>query len=96
MQQALEYAECLNIPFVFSSNGDGFVFHDRAGVYPKKESNLSLDQFPSPEELWANYCEWKGLTPDAEKIVVQDYYDDGRGKAPRYYKYPICYAHYRE
>jgi type I restriction enzyme R subunit len=86
MQKALDYAATLDIPFVFSSNGDGFVFHDRTGTYPRKESSLSLDSFPSPDELWAKYCEWKGLTPDAEKIVLQDYFDDGSGKAPRYYQ----------
>jgi type I restriction enzyme R subunit len=86
MQQALNYAATLDIPFVFSSNGDGFVFHDRTGTYPQKESNLSLDSFPSPDELWAKYREWKGFTPDAEKIVLQDYFDDGSGKTPRYYQ----------
>src|SRR5580658_536368 len=53
MQQALEYASTLDIPFVFSSNGDGFVFHDRTGVSTEKESNLTLDAFPSPQDLWA-------------------------------------------
>ena len=86
IQQALGYATSLNIPFVFSSNGDGFLFHDRTGAGPEKESTLSLDQFPSPEQLWARYRIWKGLTPDEEKIVLQDYYDDGSGKAPRYYQ----------
>jgi type I restriction enzyme R subunit len=86
MQQGLDYAGTLDIPFVFSSNGDGFVFHDRTGTYPRKESNLSFDAFPSPEGLWAKYREWKGLTPEAEKIVLQDYFDDGSGKAPRYYQ----------
>jgi len=86
MQQALDYAATLNIPFVFSSNGDGFVFHDRTGLSPDKEANLTLDQFPAPAELWAKYRKWKGLTPDEEKIVLQDYFDDGSGKAPRYYQ----------
>src|SRR5882757_6834972 len=62
MQQALEYALTLEIPFVLSSNGDGFVFHDRTGTSPQKESNLSLDQFPSPAVLWEKYRAWKGLT----------------------------------
>ena len=53
---------------------------------PKRNPTLSLDAFPSPEELWAKYREWKGLTPDAEKLVLQDYFDDGSGKAPRYYQ----------
>jgi type I restriction enzyme R subunit len=86
MQQGLEYAETLGIPFVFSSNGDGFVFHDRTGQAPTPETTLALDAFPSPGALWASYCAWKGLTPEAEKIVRQDYFDDGSGKAPRYYQ----------
>ena len=86
MQQALEYAETLNIPFVFSSNGDGFLFHDRTGASNPREVDLSLDGFPSPDELWERYRAWKGLTPEAEKIVIQDYFDDGSGKTPRYYQ----------
>ncbi len=86
MQQALEYANTLNIPFVFTSNGDGFVFHDRTGNSAQMESNLSLSEFPSPEVLWEKYRAWRGLTPEAEKIVLQDYYDDASGKAPRYYQ----------
>src|ERR1700688_2015217 len=86
MQQALDYAVTLNIPFVFSSNGDGFVFHDRTGAGAEKEASLSLDAFPSPKDLWMKYCAWKGLTPDEEEIVLQDYFDDGSGKAPRYYQ----------
>ena len=86
MQQALDYAGTLDIPFAFSSNGDGFVFHDRTGGSPQPETDLTLDTFPSPTELWGRYRTWKGLTPDAERIVLQDYYDDGSGKAPRYYQ----------
>ena len=86
MQQALDYAETLNVPFAFSSNGDGFVFHDRTGASTPREANLALDEFPPPAELWARYRAWKGLTRDAEKIVLQDYHDDGDGKAPRYYQ----------
>lgn len=86
IQQALDYAETLNIPFVFSSNGDGFVFHDRTGVSTPRETTLSLDAFPAPTDLWARFRAWKGLDGDAEQIVLQDYYDDGSGKAPRYYQ----------
>jgi type I restriction enzyme R subunit len=86
MQQALEYAEALEIPFVFSSNGDGFLFHDRTRANGPIETNLSLDAFPSPEMLWSRYSEWKEFTPKAEQVVLQDYYDDGGGKAPRYYQ----------
>jgi len=86
IQQALDYAETLKIPFVFSSNGDGFVFHDRTGVSNPREATLSLDEFPSPEELWARFRAWKGLDSEAERIFLQDYFDDGGGKAPRYYQ----------
>ncbi len=86
MQQALDYAQTLNIPFVFSSNGDGFIFHDRTGASDPRETTLPLDRFPSPAALWARYRAWKGLDPVAEQIVLQDYYDDGSGKTPRYYQ----------
>lgn len=86
MQQGLDYAATLGIPFVFSSNGDGFVFHDRTGQSAAIEVNLALDAFPSPADLWARYCLWKGLDGQAEQIVLQDYFDDGSGKAPRYYQ----------
>jgi type I restriction enzyme, R subunit len=86
MQQALDYAETLNIPFVFASNGDGFVFHDRTGHSDPVETTLSLDAFPSPAELWDRYCRWKGLTADRAAIALQDYHDDGSGKEPRYYQ----------
>ncbi|MFZ1426645.1 MAG: DEAD/DEAH box helicase family protein [Geminicoccaceae bacterium] len=86
MQQALEYATTLGIPFVFSSNGDAFLFHDRTGASATLETNLALDAFPSPADLWARYRAWKGLTPEAEQIVLQAYHDDGSGKAPRYYQ----------
>ena len=86
MQQALDYAEALHTPFVFSSNGEGFVFHDRTGLSPERETNLSLDAFPSPSELWTRYRTWKDLTPEAETVVSQDYFSDGSGKTPRYYQ----------
>ena len=86
IQQGLDYAATLDIPFVFSSNGDGFVFHDRTGLSVPIETNLGLDAFPSPADLWARYRAWKGLDAEAEQIVLQDYFDDGSGKAPRYYQ----------
>jgi type I restriction enzyme, R subunit len=86
MQQGLDYAATLDIPFAFSSNGDGFVFHDRTGQSATIETNLGLDAFPSPADLWARYRAWKGLDAEAEQIVLQDYFDDGSGKAPRYYQ----------
>lgn len=86
IQQALGYAETLNVPFAFSSNGDGFLFNDGTGQNPLKETTLTLDEFPSPGALWAKYRAWKGLEPDAEAVVLQDYHDDGSGKEPRYYQ----------
>lgn len=86
MQQALDYAATLQVPFVFSSNGTGFVFHDRTGLSAEIETNLTLDAFPSPAELWSKYQQWKGLTPAQEKIILQPYYDDGSDKEPRYYQ----------
>lgn len=86
MQQALGYAETIGVPFVFSSNGDGFVFHDKTGQNEKLETNLSLNEFPSYETLWEKYSTWKGFSSEAQKVVLQDYHDDGSGKKPRYYQ----------
>ncbi|MHA2938401.1 EcoAI/FtnUII family type I restriction enzme subunit R [Vibrio sp. RC27] len=86
MQQGLGYSDILEVPFVFSSNGDGFVFHDKTGLYPQKEQELTLDEFPSHEELWAKYQEWKGYKPQELAAITQDYYEDGSGKSPRYYQ----------
>ena len=87
MQQALNYAETLGVPFVFSSNGDAFLLHDRTGQADKIEQELVLDAFPSPSDLWQRYCQWKGLeTPAARHTVEMPYYDDGTSRAPRYYQ----------
>jgi len=86
MQQALTYAEALDVPFVFSSNGDAFVFHDRTGLSHPVENTLSLQEFPSPGQLWSRYRTWRGLSDDAEKLVRVPYHDDGSGKEPRYYQ----------
>lgn len=87
MQQALNYAEILEIPFVFSSNGDAFLMHDRTGNAQSLEQELTLDQFPNPEDLWQRYCDWKGIvTVEAKATVEMPYYDDGTGRAPRYYQ----------
>jgi type I restriction enzyme, R subunit len=85
MQQALLYAEMLDIPFAFSSNGDAFLIHDRTGTLGKVEEEISFDSFPSPKFLWQKYCEWKGLDESEQKIVTQDYFSDSN-KPLRYYQ----------
>lgn len=87
IQQALDYAKILDIPCVFSSNGDGFLFHDRTAKDENIETEISLDHFPTPEQLWQKYKKYKGIeTPEAERIVSQDYYLDGTNRKPRYYQ----------
>ena len=86
MQQALEYAETLDIPFAYSSNGDAFLEHDRTGSGPVVEREFPLDQFPSPAELWARYSKAKGYTSAQESVATQDYHAGGSGKMPRYYQ----------
>ncbi len=88
MQQALAYthADCLDVPFAISSNGDGFLIHDRTGTFPKTEFEIGLDAFPSPADLWQRYCTWRGIGAPAQPIVTQDFYNDGSGKSPRYYQ----------
>ena len=86
MQQGLGYAQALDIPFVFSSNGDGFLFHDKTGNADKIETILSLDEFPSPEELWARYKAWKNLTPADEVLVTSPSYQYLTDEPTRYYQ----------
>jgi type I restriction enzyme R subunit len=85
MQQALGYAALLEVPFVFSTNGDGFLFHDKTNL-ACIESEVSLDDFPTPAQLWQKYASWKGYKTEQLPILTQDYHDDGTGKAPRYYQ----------
>ena len=86
MQQALEYAEILDLPFAYSSNGDAFLEHDRTGRAGAVEREIPLDQFPPPDDLWSRYSRAKGYTTAQEAVAAQDYHDDGSGKAPRYYQ----------
>ena len=87
IQQALDYARILDIPCVFSSNGDGFLFHDRSSDDQNIEQELSLDEFPNPERLWEIYKKYKGITTtEEETIVAQEYFFDGTGRRPRYYQ----------
>ncbi len=84
MQQALEYAEILDIPFVYSSNGDGFMEHDRTKSEGPLEIDIGLHEFPSPKDLWARYKRWRKITPDEEEIITQRNYLGA--KTPRYYQ----------
>jgi len=87
IQQGLEYAEILDIPIAYSSNGDGFLEHDTTIITGKMEKELSLDSFPSPDDLWQRYKKYKGIeTEEQEKIVSHEYYFDPTGKKPRYYQ----------
>ena len=86
MQQALEYAEILDIPFAYSSNGDAFLEHDRTATTGTVTREIPLEQFPTPDELWTRYCRAKGYTANQESIATQDYHDDGSKKSPRYYQ----------
>jgi type I restriction enzyme, R subunit len=84
IQQAIDYAELLDVPFAYASNGDGFIEHDRTKSI---ERELSLHQFPTPQELWRRYCTYKGIDdPEEKRIYAQDYYPSPENKAPRYYQ----------
>lgn len=84
MQQAIEYAQILNIPFAYSSNGSGFIEHD---FFIGAETDLELAKFPSSDELWNRFLQGKGLNTAQEKIVTEpDYFDVFSYKKPRYYQ----------
>lgn len=83
MGQALNYARLLDVPFSFSSNGDGFVFRDATLATGVLEQNLTLEEFPSPQELWSRYCAWKGWSAEESRVAGFDY---APNKTPRYYQ----------
>jgi len=87
IQQGLEYSNILDIPVVFSSNGDGFYMHDKTIIDGQIEKELTLDDFPTPEALWKIYKKYKKIdSATEEKIATQDYFFDRNGKTPRYYQ----------
>ncbi|MBQ6466320.1 MAG: DEAD/DEAH box helicase family protein [Clostridia bacterium] len=86
MQQALNYAKMMDVPFVFSSNGDGFLFHNKYITEGDVEVTLSLDEFPSPETLWQMYHEQAHINPAQDTIIDEPYYSDNPDKQPRYYQ----------
>ncbi|MCA3240363.1 MAG: DEAD/DEAH box helicase family protein [Rubrivivax sp.] len=83
MGQAINYAQLLDVPFSFSSNGDGFVFRDATLADGVLERNLALHEFPSPAELWERYCARKGWSPAVRQVAEHDY---APSKTPRYYQ----------
>lgn len=83
LQQAMEYARMLDIPFAFSSNGDGFAEHD---FLTGKEREFGLDEFPTEAELIARYKGEFGLTPAQETVIDQPYYTSQTTYPPRYYQ----------
>ncbi|VWB81514.1 EcoEI R domain-containing protein [Burkholderia lata] len=83
IQQALAYADMLDVPFAFSSNGDGFLWHDRTLHDGVLEREIRIDEFPSPDVLWQRYLAWKGIAPEAAPVYSQDYHP---GKTARYYQ----------
>ena len=86
MQQGLEYARILDVPFVFSTNGDGFLMHDRLSTSGTVEEEIPLDRFPSPEELFQRMCKAKNLPTEKIPVIAQDYFSDGSDRKPRYYQ----------
>jgi len=86
MQQGLAYAAALDIPFVYSSNGDAFLEHDRTGAGTTVERDLTLEQFPTPDELWQRYMGALELDDAAATIFTQDYHYELGGKTARYYQ----------
>ena len=83
MQQGIEYAEILDIPFVYSSNGDSFLERDMKNG---AEREITLEDFPTPEELWMRYIGEHEITPEQEKLITEPYYFQIGDKTPRYYQ----------
>lgn len=86
IQQALEYAEMLDVPFAFSTNGDGFLWSDRTGTLQETEREIALNDFPSPQMLWSLYCQAKQIENAQQTIVSYPYHSDGSSWEPRYYQ----------
>ncbi|MEO1698902.1 MAG: DEAD/DEAH box helicase family protein [Planctomycetota bacterium] len=88
IQQALDYAEQLDVPFAVASDGTGFHFHDRTGASAEVETTLGMDAIPGPDELWRRYRAWRGLDDDRSTAVATEPYheDPAEKKEPRYYQ----------
>lgn len=83
IQQGMDYAYDLDIPFAYSSNGDAFFEHD---MITGEERELKLEEFPTPKQLWNRYLKEKDITPEEEKIITEPYQYIDINKTPRYYQ----------
>ena len=87
MQQALGYAEILEVPSVYSSNGDAFASQNKVPTAGEDiETQFPLDKFPAPQTLWQRYKAFHGIEDKSEALVLQPYHSDSSGKEPRYYQ----------
>lgn len=86
MQQALDYSKMLPVPFIFSSNGDGFIMRDLSQDQYTQETEMSLDEFPTPRALWEKWKKIESWDKEQLPLITQDYHSDGSGKTPRYYQ----------
>lgn len=87
MQQALGYAEIIEVPSAFSSNGDAFASHNKTPIAGEDiETDFPLESFPTPQELWQRYKTYRGIEEANESLVLQPYHIDPSGKEPRYYQ----------
>jgi type I restriction enzyme R subunit len=87
IQQALGYAEILEVPSAFSSNGDAFASHNKFPAAGEDiETQFSLEAFPPPQELWQRYKQFRGIADKSDELVLQPYHVDSSGKEPRYYQ----------
>ena len=83
LQQAMEYAKMLDLPFAYSSNGDGFAEHD---FLTGAERQFGMDEFPTEAELWERFKQESGFTPAQEQVMNQPYYSNQSTYPPRYYQ----------
>ena len=83
IQQAIDYARILDVPFAYSSNGLGFVEHDMKNG---TERQLTMEEFPTPEELWNRYKGSYDITPAVEDVIRQPYFYREGINRPRYYQ----------
>ncbi|WP_109465782.1 EcoAI/FtnUII family type I restriction enzme subunit R [Albibacillus kandeliae] len=87
LQQALSYADILEIPSAFSSNGDAFAGHNKVPEPGEDiETDFPLTDFPAPQVLWERYKNFRGIKDEDEALVLQPYHEEASGKEPRYYQ----------